>query len=170
MILKYLNDTTEYEIEFKKISANIVEITGDFPIQSTGFTLSRENHNDNWNYLDYTTVYREVDGGVQFSNDGSVMAIPTIKFVASDGGELDGVLEQESFKYEDLSIPTPTAYEDYEFVGWQPNIPIDGYIDYPTSFIAVFSSTLEAEDQRTLEDRVAILEEDIDKIDEALRG
>ena len=170
MILKYLNDTTEYEVEFKKKTSNVVEIIGEFPIQTDGFTLSRQGHNDNWDYSAYTTVYREVEGGVQFSNDGSVMPIPIIKFVSSDGGWLDGSLEQESFRYEDLEIPTPTAYEDYEFVGWQPSIPSDGYIDYNEIFLAVFNSTLEEEEQPTLEDRVAVLEDDVNKINDALGG
>lgn len=50
----------------------IVELKGDFPIRTDGFTLSRPEHDDNWDYSTYTTVYREIDGGAQFSNDGSV--------------------------------------------------------------------------------------------------
>lgn len=60
-----------YLIEFKSDS-NIVELKGDFPIKKTGFTLSRIGQNDNWDYSTYTTIYREIEGGVQFSNDGSV--------------------------------------------------------------------------------------------------
>lgn len=170
MKLKFKNSEKEYEVKFKRISSNVVQLLGEFPIQTDGFTLSREGHNDNWDYSDYTTVYREVEGGVQFSNDGSVMPIPIVNFVASEGGELDGLLEQESFKYENLEIPTPTAYEDYEFVGWQPSIPDRGYIDYNMSFLAVFNSTLENEEPPSLEDRVAVLEDDVNKINEALGG
>ena len=72
MQLQYQKDNSIYEIKFKKISKNIVEIKGDFPVKEDGFTLSRLNMNDNWDYSLYTTVYREVEGGVQFSNDGSV--------------------------------------------------------------------------------------------------
>ena len=78
MLLKYLNDENKYEIEFKKISKNIVEIVGDFPPQQSGFTLSRIDQNDNWDYSSYTTIYRELDNGVQFSNDGSVYVEPEI--------------------------------------------------------------------------------------------
>lgn len=86
--LKYINpniaeeESTEeksneeiYLIEFKSDS-NIVELKGDFPIKTTGFTLSRIGQNDNWDYSTYTTVYREIEGGVQFSNDGSVYVEP----------------------------------------------------------------------------------------------
>lgn len=79
MQLKYLNEETNYKIDFDKISNNVVEITGDFPIKTDGFTLSRETHEDNWDYSAYTTIYREVEDGVQFSNDGSVWVEPIIE-------------------------------------------------------------------------------------------
>lgn len=78
MVLKYLKEENKYEIEFKRISKNIVEIVGDFPPQQSGFTLSRIDQNDNWDYSSYTTIYRELDNGVQFSNDGSVYVEPEI--------------------------------------------------------------------------------------------
>ncbi len=76
--LKYLNSDNVYEVYFNFISEHIVEIIGDLPIQSTGFTLTRSDHNDNWDYSGYTTVYRKIDGGVQFSNDESVYEEPDI--------------------------------------------------------------------------------------------
>lgn len=76
--LKYLNNDSTYKVDFKKISKNIVEITGDFPIQTDGFTLSREEYEDNWDYSAFTTVYREVENGCQFSNDGSVYVEPIV--------------------------------------------------------------------------------------------
>lgn len=79
MRLKYLNEEYTYNIEFKKISNNLVEITGDFPIKTDGFTLSRETYEDNWDYSAYTTIYREVENGCQFSNDGSVYVEPVIE-------------------------------------------------------------------------------------------
>ena len=74
--LKYVGDEETYAVEFRTVSNNIVELTGDFPIKDTGFTLSRTEHEDNWDYTGYTTVYREIEGGVQFSNDGSVYVEP----------------------------------------------------------------------------------------------
>lgn len=75
--LKYLNEKEEYLISFETISKNIVQITGDFPIKTSGFILSREGIEEVLgNYSDYTTVYREIDGGVQFSNDGSTWVEP----------------------------------------------------------------------------------------------
>ena len=74
--LKYVGDEETYAVEFRTVSNNIVELMGDFPIKDTGFTLSRAEHEDNWDYTGYTTVYREIEGGVQFSNDGSVYVEP----------------------------------------------------------------------------------------------
>lgn len=80
--LKYLDtDTTDtsvsYEVEFHYISPNIVELKGEFPIQTTGFILSRPDHEeDNWNYSSYNTVYRKLENGVQFSNDASIYVEP----------------------------------------------------------------------------------------------
>lgn len=74
--LKYLNASKTYDVSFTVVTEHIVEIIGDLPIQSTGFTLSRPDHDDNWDYSGYTTVYRKINGGVQFSNDDSVYTPP----------------------------------------------------------------------------------------------
>lgn len=74
--LKYVGDEETYAVEFRTVANNIVELIGDFPIKDTGFTLSRAEHEDNWDYKGYTTVYREIEGGAQFSNDGSVYVEP----------------------------------------------------------------------------------------------
>ena len=66
----------KYSVDFHKISDNVVELVGNFPIQTDGFVLSRENMNDDWDYSGFTTIYREIDGGCQFSNDGSIYIEP----------------------------------------------------------------------------------------------
>lgn len=93
MILKYKNEETTYDVEFKKISKNIVEIKGDFPIKDVGFTLSRKDKNDNWDYSAFTTVYREIENGCQFSNDGLVYVEPIIEIPTAE--ELAEMEEQE---------------------------------------------------------------------------
>lgn len=70
--LKYLNSEKTYKVDFKAITQNIIQLIGDFPIQTDGFTLSREGMKDNWDYSDFKTVYCEIDGGIQLSNDESV--------------------------------------------------------------------------------------------------
>ena len=98
--LKYLNNEEEntYNVDFDKISNNVVKITGDFPIKNDGFTLSRETHEDNWDYSTFTTVYKEVENGCQFSNDGSVYVEPEIP------EPIEPTLEEvKNFKINELS-------------------------------------------------------------------
>ena len=74
--MKYIGDKVIYPVEFDTISENVVELKGDFPIFTDGFTLSRPDYDDNWDYSTYTTVYRELNDSVQFSNDGSIYTPP----------------------------------------------------------------------------------------------
>lgn len=76
LIMKYVGLKTGYKVNFSRVSDCIVQLTGDFPVKEKGFTLSRESMEDNWDYSGFNTVYREIDGGVQFSNDQSVYVAP----------------------------------------------------------------------------------------------
>lgn len=75
--LKYVGEKNAYEIEFKKINPHIVQITGDFPVKTKGFVCFRDDmEEDSWDYKKYKTVCREIEGGAQFSDDGSVYVAP----------------------------------------------------------------------------------------------
>lgn len=76
LTLKYTGQEAIHNVKFSRISANVVQVLGDIPFSDAGFTLSREGKNDPWGYPEYTTLYREVEGGLQFSNDGSVYVEP----------------------------------------------------------------------------------------------
>ena len=175
--LQYVNEKTYYQINFKYLSENIVQITGNFPIKTKGFNLSRIGSPEViiGNYTDYKTVYKEIENGAMFSNDGSVYVEPlkVVTFSAGFGGNLDGTTRQEVYNYEDLIIPTPIADADYEFTAWNPEIPLSGEIDGNKNFTAVFASTLpelEVKPEPTLEERITVVEGDIQKINEALGG
>lgn len=73
---KYIGSEIEYDVEFSRISPNVVQILGNLPFEDKGFNLSRQNKKDPWNYPGYTTLYREIEGGLQLSNDGSVYIEP----------------------------------------------------------------------------------------------
>lgn len=75
--LQYVGDTTKHPVNFRKISEHVAEVTGKIPIKLSGFTLSRLTGGD-WkaDYSKYNTMYREIRGGVQFSDDGSVYVAP----------------------------------------------------------------------------------------------
>ena len=76
--LKYIDSPTLYEVGFFTVSENenVIELRGDFPIETSGFILSRIGHEDDWDYSQFTTIYRIIEGGAQFSNNGSVYVEP----------------------------------------------------------------------------------------------
>lgn len=75
--LKYTGEKTSYIVNFKKISKHIMQITGEFPVKTKGFILYRvENPEDPWDYSGHKTIYREITGGCQFSDDGSIYVAP----------------------------------------------------------------------------------------------
>lgn len=76
LYMKYKEKNEIYEVNFKTINDNVVEVTGDYPVKTDGFFLSRTGFNDSWDYSRYTTVYKQVENGAQFSNDGSVFVEP----------------------------------------------------------------------------------------------
>lgn len=77
LMLMYAGEKSQHDISFKKINAHIIQIMGEFPIKEKGFVLFREdNEQDPWDYKKYKTVYRNIEGGVQFSDDGSVYVAP----------------------------------------------------------------------------------------------
>ena len=140
--LKYAGEKTSYIISFKKISKNIIQITGDFPVKRKGFVCCRVGSEDVLgDHTDYKTVYREIEGGAQFSNDGSVYTVPVpiVSFTAGLGGTVDGRKVQAVDLYEKLVLPSPLPEENYVFSGWNPEIPETGEINGNVTFQANFS-------------------------------
>ena len=117
MVLKYQNEETTYDVEFKKISKNIVEIKGDFPIKDVGFTLSRPDMNDGWDYFSYTTIYKEIEGGVQFSDDGSVYIEPVIPIpTAEELAEMEERERIENINNEINELKVQLEATDYKVI------------------------------------------------------
>lgn len=74
--MKYTGLNPVYEVEFSRISQHVVQLIGEIPAKDKGFTLSRDESEDEWDYKNFKTVYRQLDNGVQFSDDGSVYVAP----------------------------------------------------------------------------------------------
>lgn len=73
LILRYKNLKTPYEVDFSRISRNVVQVLGDVSEKLAGFDLYRpDGITLLGDYAAYKTVYRKVDGGLQYSDDGSV--------------------------------------------------------------------------------------------------
>ncbi len=145
LTLKYVGEKTGYEVSFGTVGPNVIQLAGYFPVKQKGFLLCREDVGDDpWDYTGYTTVYREIDGGAQFSNDGSVY-MPIVTFDAGPGGTIDGETAQPVRKYEDLDIPEAIPEANYGFAGWVPEIPGTGAVGSNMTFRATFTyiATLE---------------------------
>lgn len=69
--IKFLNDPIKKNASVKKISANVIQISG-VTQNLSGFHIVNSNGEVLGKYEDYTTLYRTIDGGFQLSNDGSV--------------------------------------------------------------------------------------------------
>lgn len=74
--LTYNGSGVKFEVSFRTISEHVCEVVGNVPHVTTGFTLSRIGKQDGWDYSGYTTIFRELDNGLQYSNDGSVYVPP----------------------------------------------------------------------------------------------
>lgn len=74
--IKYNNSTIFEEVTFAKIG-NIISLKGATE-NNSGFTTYRLSGEQLGDFSDYTTIYRLLDGEVQYSNDGSVYVDPII--------------------------------------------------------------------------------------------
>ena len=135
--LRYVGSEDFYQVNFRQNNENLITITGDFPVKRKGFKIYLPgDQTPIGDYSSFVTIYRELDNGVMFSNDGSVF-VPSVRFTAN-GGMLDGTLVQNVHNYEDLVIPTPIEDETHKFLGWNSEIPTSGKIDDHISFTARF--------------------------------
>lgn len=90
-------------------------------------------------YSSFTTIYREVgDGSVILSNDGSVYEPPVYKvtFVVHNG-TIVGEAEQTPGSFDKLVVPDVEMNENYEFLGWNQEIPTEGNIEENYTFYAI---------------------------------
>lgn len=89
-------------------------------------------------YSQYKTIYQRMDdGSVILSNDGSVWEPPvyTVNFSGSNC-HIIGEVNQTPGRFEELIIPEVIPDENYEFLGWIPEIPKTGDVDRNISFYA----------------------------------
>ena len=115
--------------------------------------------------------------GYQLSNDKSVWVRPLYitSFNAGSGGLLKGKTTQKVYNYEELVVPVPVADSDYDFSHWSPDIPISGEIKSNNTHTAIFVSSIPTPEPTTevnsdLEARVAVLEQDMQKLNKQLGG
>ena len=68
----FLNRKTEAKAEVRRIGEHLIEIKGNVGKNTSGFHIKTDYGEIYGKYEDYTTLYREIEGGFVLSNDGSV--------------------------------------------------------------------------------------------------
>ena len=64
--VQFKGDNRMYTAEFKSISSNVVQLTGNIPRNTSGFRVHRLNGDFLGDYSDYTEIVGEVKNGLQF--------------------------------------------------------------------------------------------------------
>lgn len=76
MLKTKFNDAYRFIYAAFSIDNGIITLKGDkVPSSTAGFKVYKTNGKVLGDYSDYTTVYRVLEDGVQFSNDGTVAEI-----------------------------------------------------------------------------------------------
>lgn len=147
--VKFKGSQDVFQMKVKTIGSNMVQIYPPLPEVdvTVGFEmLTRQKGGKVYgNYLAYTTLYRKMeDGSLILSNDGSVYVPPTppdspaykVIFVV-DNGMIAGESEQTPESFDKLIVPEVEMNENYEFLGWNQEIPTEGKIEENYTFYAI---------------------------------
>ena len=141
--VRFKSNPEVFQMHVKAIGDNMVQLYPPIPKVdvTAGFEmLTKEVDGKVYgDYLKYRTVYKKEEvGSIILSNDGSVWVEPVIvvKFATNGNGELVGETEQTVKMYEELIVPTVLPNENYEFVGWNPEIPKTGKVESNMTFTA----------------------------------
>ena len=137
-----------FQMQIKAIGNNMVQLYPPLPDVdlTVGFELLTRPKGGKvyGDYLSYTTLYRKMeDGSIVLSNDGSVY-VPSIPpeppiykaIFLVDNGTIIGESEQTPGSFEKLVVPDVEMHENYEFLGWNPEIPTEGELEKNYTFYA----------------------------------
>lgn len=116
--IKFLDRDVFYPVSFTQDSVHVCTTIGeDIPQDTCGFQTFRMNGQPLGDRSDFTTTYRILDNGIQWSNDGSVWVdppqpepVPDPEPVAPQPTQLDRVEAQALY----TALMTDTLLEDEE--------------------------------------------------------
>lgn len=116
--IKFLDQDALYPVSFTQDSAHVCTTIGEgIPQDTCGFLTFRMNGQPLGDRSDFTTIYRILDNGIQWSNDGSVWVdppqpepVPDPEPVAPQPTQLDRVEAQALY----TALMTDTLLEDEE--------------------------------------------------------
>lgn len=141
--VRFKGSTNVFEIIMRFAGINLMQLFPPLPEDvdlTAGFELLTDSKGGKvfGDYTKYTTIYRKLeDGSVILSNDGSVWEPPvyTVNFLGSNC-QIVGEAKQTPKRFEDLILPELIPNENYEFLGWSPEIPATGDVDRNITFYA----------------------------------
>lgn len=124
MIKIKFNDTTKRINAALNNSGNVITLKGEIPQDTSGFYAYSQYGALLGNYSKYTTIYRVLTDGVQFSCDGSIWVEPTrditITTVWNDSDDAEGLRPSEVTLVINDEDVTLTAEDNWSIV--YPNI------------------------------------------------
>lgn len=143
MNVKFKGNPEIFKIGVIIVEKNLVKLHPPIPEDvdlTAGFELLTNDKGGKvfGDYTQYTTIYRQMDdGSVILSNDGSVWEPPvyTVNF-SGNNCQIIGESKQTPKIFEDLILPELIPNENYEFLGWGPEIPATGDVDRNITFYA----------------------------------
>lgn len=68
--VKFNNSEAAYNVDFSKVSPDIVQLTGNIPKNTSGFKVYRLNDSFLGDYSGYTEIIDEFNNGLKFKNRG----------------------------------------------------------------------------------------------------
>lgn len=129
MKLVYTGTTTEYKVKIAAIKSNVLQVLGNLPMKEKGFKLIDDEGNE-YDYSAYKTLYRAVQGGYQYSNDGETWDEPTKTITVSvdwsDDVDAEGYRPESvdvTVKFGDTVIEVATLSEENEWHKKYANVP-----------------------------------------------
>lgn len=77
ILIKFTNSPAKLPTTFSRASEHIVTLSGITEPNTSGFTTWRlDGETQLGDFSGYTTLYRQLDNGIQLSDDGSVWVAP----------------------------------------------------------------------------------------------
>lgn len=74
----FLDNENAIKADVKRLSEHIIQMITEETVNTSGFHLVMDDGSPYGVYEDYTTLYREIEGGFLLSNDGSVYKGPEL--------------------------------------------------------------------------------------------
>ena len=137
--IKFNDSATKFtEYEIKILDQHTIKIKG-IPQDLSGFKLYNDIDRMFGDYSTFTYDYKQPNLGVNeyiYTDDAHIFYY-TVSFVISQGLDYEGTLIQYAIDYSAIITPNITTQDNYNFIGWDKQIPTSGDIGENVVFTAV---------------------------------